>query len=39
VHISYFTAWVDNGQANFRSDIYEQDEKLVAALAGKTIAW
>jgi len=39
VHISYFTAWVDNGQANFRGDIYEQDEKLVAALAGKTIAW
>jgi murein L,D-transpeptidase YcbB/YkuD len=39
VHITYFTAWVDNGQANFRSDIYEQDEKLVAAFAGKTIAW
>jgi len=39
VHITYFTAWVDNGQTNFRSDIYEQDEKLVAALAGKTIAW
>ena len=39
VHIAYFTAWVENGQANFRSDIYEQDEKLVAALAGKTIAW
>lgn len=39
VHITYFTAWVDNGQANFRRDIYKQDEKLVAALAGKTIAW
>jgi murein L,D-transpeptidase YcbB/YkuD len=39
VHITYFTAWVDNGQPNFRSDIYAQDEKLVAALEGKTIAW
>jgi len=39
VHITYFTAWVDNGQANFRADIYQQDEKLIAALAGKTIAW
>jgi len=39
VHITYFTAWVDNGQPNFRGDIYKQDEKLIAALAGKTIAW
>lgn len=39
VHITYFTAWVENGQPNFRSDIYAQDEKLIAALAGKTIAW
>jgi murein L,D-transpeptidase YcbB/YkuD len=39
VHIAYFTAWVDSGQPNFRGDIYAQDEKLIAALAGKTIAW
>jgi L,D-transpeptidase YcbB len=39
VHITYFTAWVNDGRANFRSDIYDQDAKLVAALAGKTIAW
>ena len=39
IHITYLTAWVDNGRANFRSDIYKQDEKLVAALAGETIAW
>jgi murein L,D-transpeptidase YcbB/YkuD len=39
VHIAYFTAWVDSGQPNFRGDIYKQDEKLIAALAGKTIAW
>lgn len=39
VHIAYFTAWIDSGQPNFRSDIYKQDEKLIAALAGKTIAW
>jgi L,D-transpeptidase YcbB len=39
IHITYLTAWVDNGRANFRNDIYKQDEKLVAALAGRTIAW
>ena len=29
VFITYYTAWVDdNGQLNFRDDIYNHDEKL-----------
>jgi murein L,D-transpeptidase YcbB/YkuD len=39
IHITYFTAWVDHGVANFRTDIYEQDAKLAAALNGRTMAW
>jgi murein L,D-transpeptidase YcbB/YkuD len=39
VHITYLTAWVDNGVVNFRSDIYGHDRKLLAALDGKGIAW
>jgi murein L,D-transpeptidase YcbB/YkuD len=39
VHITYLTAWVDNGTANFRRDIYEQDVKLETALNGQSIAW
>jgi murein L,D-transpeptidase YcbB/YkuD len=39
IHITYFTAWVDHGVANFRTDIYEQDAKLAAALGGRTMAW
>jgi murein L,D-transpeptidase YcbB/YkuD len=39
VHITYLTAWVANGQVNFRSDIYEQDAKLIEALAGRTMTW
>lgn len=39
VHITYLTAWVSDGQANFRHDVYKHDEKLVAALTGRTIAW
>ena len=39
VHITYFTAWVDQGVPNFRADVYDQDEKLIAALGGKSIAW
>jgi len=39
VHITYLTAWVENGVVNFRKDIYEHDTKLVAALDGKSIAW
>jgi murein L,D-transpeptidase YcbB/YkuD len=39
IHITYFTAWVDRGLPNFRTDIYEQDAKLIAALAGQSLAW
>jgi L,D-transpeptidase YcbB len=39
VHITYFTAWVDQGIPNFRADIYGQDEKLVAALDGRDLSW
>ena len=39
VHITYLTAWVQNGQVNFRSDVYEQDEKLIDALGGRSMAW
>lgn len=39
IHITYFTAWSDHGVANFRSDIYEQDAKLAAALGGRAMAW
>jgi len=39
VHITYLTAWVDDGVANFRQDIYGHDAKLAAALNGKAIAW
>ncbi|CAN5136639.1 L,D-transpeptidase family protein [soil metagenome] len=39
IHITYLTAWVENGQVNFRNDIYKQDEKLMNALAGRSMAW
>lgn len=39
VHITYLTAWIDGGVANFRPDIYGHDAKLLAALDGKSIAW
>jgi L,D-transpeptidase YcbB len=39
IHITYLTAWVENGQVHFRNDIYKQDEKLVNALGGRAIAW
>ncbi len=39
IHITYFTAWIEQGVPNFRADVYEQDEKLVAALGGDSIAW
>ena len=39
VHITYLTAWADDGVANFRQDIYGHDVKLLAALEGKSIAW
>jgi L,D-transpeptidase YcbB len=39
VHITYLTAWTDDGVASFRQDIYGHDAKLLAALEGKAIAW
>jgi murein L,D-transpeptidase YcbB/YkuD len=39
IHITYLTAWVANGQVNFRNDVYEQDEKLLDALAGRSMTW
>lgn len=39
VHITYLTAWVDDGAVNFRNDIYGHDKKLLAALDGKSVAW
>lgn len=39
VHITYLTAWVDDGVPNFRGDIYGHDEKLIAALQGSARAW
>ena len=39
IHITYFTAWVDQGIPNFRGDIYGQDEKLLAALDGQSLSW
>jgi murein L,D-transpeptidase YcbB/YkuD len=39
VHITYLTAWAEDGVENFRQDIYGHDAKLLAALEGKSIAW
>jgi len=39
VHITYLTTWVDDGVVNFRADVYGHDDKLLAALDGKAIAW
>ena len=39
VHITYLTAWVDEGTPHFRHDVYGHDEKLLAALEGNAIAW
>jgi murein L,D-transpeptidase YcbB/YkuD len=39
IHITYMTAWVENGVANFRRDVYQQDAKLLAALDGQAMAW
>ncbi|MCB9992198.1 MAG: L,D-transpeptidase family protein [Hyphomicrobiaceae bacterium] len=39
VHITYLTAWSDDGVPNFRADIYEHDKKLLAALDGRAVSW
>ncbi len=39
IHITYLTAWVDDGTPNFRNDVYEQDAKLINALDGRAMAW
>jgi murein L,D-transpeptidase YcbB/YkuD len=39
IHITYLTAWVASGQVNFRSDVYEQDAKLIEALGGRSMNW
>lgn len=39
VHITYLTAWVESDGVHFSSDIYGHDEKLLAALTGKSLAW
>jgi len=36
VHVTYSTSWRDeDGDVQFRPDIYRRDEKLYAALFGK----
>lgn len=32
VHITYITAWVENGRINYRNDIYGHDRRVAAAL-------
>lgn len=39
VHITYLTAWAEADGVHFSSDIYGHDEKLLAALDGKSLAW
>jgi len=39
IHITYLTAWVESDGVHFSSDIYGHDEKLLAALDGKSLAW
>ena len=29
VIITYYTAWVEDGQLNFREDVYDHDKKLM----------
>ncbi len=36
VHITYFTAWVDdNGETQMASDVYGHEQRITLALAGK----
>ncbi len=38
VYLTYFTSWVDgSGQAHFRQDIYNRDQKLGRKLFGQTL--
>jgi murein L,D-transpeptidase YcbB/YkuD len=38
VHVTYFTAWVDeSGKPTFRSDFYGHDGRMMAALDGKPV--
>jgi murein L,D-transpeptidase YcbB/YkuD len=39
VHITYLTAWVEDGVVNFAKDVYGHDAKLLAALNGNSLAW
>lgn len=32
VHLTYFTAWVEDGQVRFRDDVYGHDARVAAAL-------
>lgn len=32
VHLEYWTAWVDEGGVQFRKDIYQRDDRVLAAL-------
>ena len=37
VIITYYTAWVENGQLNFREDIYDHDRKLSTKMFGNSL--
>jgi len=40
IHLAYITAFVDDGgRVNFRSDIYDRDDRLDAALTASRIDW
>ena len=39
IHITYLTAWVEDGVVHFRSDVYKHDAKLANALAGRSMMW
>ena len=35
VLLTYWTAWVEGGQVQFREDIYERDQRILKALNGR----
>jgi murein L,D-transpeptidase YcbB/YkuD len=39
VHITYLTAWADDGVVSFAKDVYGHDAKLRAGLDGDVLAW